>query len=262
MGLHAPCDYIALKGFDVFSPTAPSIRLIVIALALAGSAACTTSSSNGLPARFPRLDDANELRRSSQAIVDSYVKEAAAAGVEPAYTPSVVIETTPGLIFFTRDKRTITVPRWPDVPEEARAIFREFTAGDGEKAELLFRSLFNWFFIAHEASHWLREEHGGDVDHYASEVEANDLAAAFWARDGTNAQRLATLESLLSEIVTRVPDPTPAGTSPREYFNTHYDELGQDPMKYGYYQFRFVLDSLRRRSELRFGEQVRRAVPR
>jgi hypothetical protein len=207
---------------------------VIIALTL-----CAFGCATGVrPAAAPVIDDPEALREHAQAIVSRYATGVTAAGVQPPYVPRAVVRTTPGLIFFTRKDRTITLPLWPDVPPEARGIFARFAGGDPAEAEALFRILFNWYFIAHEASHWIRAEHGGPIDNYASEVEANDLAVAFWAADPANEERLAALETLLSEVVARVPDPTPAGMTQREYFNTRYDELGQDPMRYGYFQFR------------------------
>jgi hypothetical protein len=233
-------------------------RFLFVVIAAALVLRCASGAAPISPADAPRIDHAGELREASQFVVNRYASRASAAGVKPPYVPRVVVKTTPGLIFFTRENQSITVPLWPEVPPEARTMFLSFAGGDAAEAEELFRLLFNWFFIPHEASHWIRAELGGDIDHYASEVEANDLAVAFWAGNPANGARLAALERILAEVIARVPDPTPPGMTPRDYFNTRYDELGQDPMKYGYFQFRFVLDSLRRRSALRFDEEIRK----
>lgn len=229
------------------------LHLALVAPLAFFAAGCATAA-------FPRVDTAEQLRAEAAAVVERYASRVRAAGFTPSYVPVVRVQTAAGLIFFTREERSITVPLWPEVPEEARAIFTHLGGGDAAEGERLFRALFNWFFIPHEATHWLREEYGAELDHYASEVEANDLAVAFWAGDAANEPRLALLEALLERVVRRMPDPTPAGMSPREYFNTRYEELGQDPMKYGYFQFKFALDSLRRRSQLDFAAEVRRVV--
>ena len=49
--------------------------------------------------------------------------------------------------------------------------------------------------------------------------------------------------------------PLPAAAA---YFGTHYQELGADPMKYGYYQFRFMADALRMREQLDFAKMAAR----
>lgn len=41
-----------------------------------------------------------------------------------------------------------------------------------------------------------------------------------------------------------------AGDDPGASFDAHYMELGQDPLRYSFYQYRFVLDPLRERSRL------------
>ncbi len=43
--------------------------------------------------------------------------------------------------------------------------------------------------------------------------------------------------SVCKENISELPSPVPAGEDPVKYFNEHYQELGADPYKYGYYQF-------------------------
>ena len=38
-------------------------------------------------------------------------------------------------------------------------------------------------------------------------------------------------------MVRQLPNPAPQGEDPINYFNEHYQELGSNPYKYGYYQF-------------------------
>jgi hypothetical protein len=47
-----------------------------------------------------------------------------------------------------------------------------------------------------------------------------------------------------------LPDPTPPGEDPVAYFGANYQTLGRNPLQYGYYQFRFMADALRDRSQL------------
>lgn len=53
-----------------------------------------------------------------------------------------------------------------------------------------------------------------------------------------------------------LPDPTPPGADPVAYFGANYQALGRDPLKYGYYQFRFMRDALRERARLDFARMV------
>lgn len=38
-------------------------------------------------------------------------------------------------------------------------------------------------------------------------------------------------------MVRQLADPVPSGEDPVKFFNEHYQELGADPYKYGYFQF-------------------------
>jgi hypothetical protein len=46
------------------------------------------------------------------------------------------------------------------------------------------------------------------------------------------------------------------------YFDAHYDDLTRDPTRYGAFQVRFILDSVRRSDALHFDETIHNAVGR
>jgi hypothetical protein len=54
--------------------------------------------------------------------------------------------------------------------------------------------------------------------------------------------------------------PRPPGTGEQDFFNAQYGALARNPYLYGYYQFRFILDSIDRRAELDFGSLLFEAV--
>ena len=85
---------------------------------------------------------------------------------------------------------------------------------------------------------------------------ANRIAVAFWRTQPQGEAFLAELERLASRATAALPDPTPQGENPVTYFGGNYQELGRDPLKYGYYQFRFMADALRDRNNLDFGTIV------
>ena len=85
---------------------------------------------------------------------------------------------------------------------------------------------------------------------------ANRLAVAFWRTQPGGERFLAELERLATRTAALLPDPTPAGQDPVAYFGANYQTLGRDPLKYGFYQFRFMRDALRDRSRLDFARMV------
>jgi len=125
-------------------------------------------------------------------------------------------------------------------------------SGNEARAEELFTTLFNWFLVAHELTHWLQREVGIALDRFSSEVMANHFAVAFHMAAANGEERLLRLGELLQGALHRLADPTPEGEDAAAFFNANYAALARDPSRYGYYQFRFILDSIAHRSELDF----------
>jgi predicted amidohydrolase YtcJ len=201
-------------------------------------------------ATIPMYADSAQLRAAAQAVVNSLHARSTAAGLDLGPAPTVEVRTTPQLIFYSPSAVQIVAPWWDDLAPEVRTVFARLGGGEAE-GQQVFRAFFHRFFIAHEAAHWLR--HRSDTRKetlYAGEDDANRIAVAFWRTQPDGEAFLAELERMLVGIVARIPDPTPAGQDPVAFFGANYQELGRDPMKYGYYQFRFVLDAVRERSQL------------
>ena len=171
----------------------------------------------------------------------------------------MLIRNMPQLIQFLGPANQIMVPWWDTTPPEMRAVFRTFAGAGDPEAEHLFRAFFNRFLIAHEAGHWFQARaNRGEPTLYANENMANRLAVAFWRTQPGGEARLAELERLAGRAAANLPDPTPAGEDAVAYFGANYHALGPDPLKYGYYQFRFMRDALRDRAQLDFGRMVAR----
>lgn len=172
--------------------------------------------------------------------------------------PIVHIRNTPQLIYFSPAANQVVVPWWNTQPEPMRAVFRAFAGGGDAEAEYLFRAFFNRFLIAHEAAHWFQSRAGRrEPTLYENENMANRLAVAFWRTQPGGESFLAELERLAASAVGSLQDPTPPGEDPVAYFGANYRALASDPLKYGYYQFRFKRDALRDRSQLDLGRMVR-----
>jgi hypothetical protein len=194
--------------------------------------------------------DTAHLRAAAQAIVNAFYARAVQSGLELGPVPTVEVRATPQLIFYSPSAGKIVVPtNWDDMSPQLRSTF--IRMGGDIEGERLFRAAFHRFFIAHEAAHWLRYRSETRMETlYAGEDDANRIAVAFWRSQPGGEAFLAEFERILERVVARIPDPTPAGEDPVAFFGANYQELGKDPMKYGYYQFRFVLDALRERARL------------
>ena len=203
--------------------------------------------------------DTTALRIGAQSVVDAFASEVASArGSVLAQPPAVEVRNTPQLISFSRSTNRVTVPWWDTMPEQMRAVMRTFADGGDAEAEHLFRVVFNRFLIAHEAAHWYQDHAQRRMPTlYENENAANRLAVAFWRTQPDGERFLAELEEVTSRAADALPDPTPPGEDPVAYFGANYQTLGADPLKYGYYQFRFMRDAVRERAHLDFAEMVR-----
>jgi hypothetical protein len=205
---------------------------------------------------------AEELQSGAQAIVDDFAASVdRVRGAVPLTPPTVEVNNTPELISYHEESNRITVPWWATQPAEMRAVFRRFSVGSEIEAEQFFNAFFNGFIIAHEAAHWFQDKADtSEPTLYSNENQANRIAVAYWRTQPGGEQLLAHLEELASRAAASVPDPTPPGEDPVAYFGANYESLAQDPLKYGYYQFRFMADAIRNRSQLDFAEMI--AAPR
>jgi len=169
--------------------------------------------------------------------------------------PTVEAWNTPSLAFFDPRSKRIVVPHWHTLDPEQQSFFLGLTQTPSQAAEI-FVALFNEFLVAHEMAHWLQWSLGLVRDLYTLEREANDLAAAFFmARD--DEESLAELAAMIGAM-TPLPNPTPKGVDEASFFNARYADLASDPARYGHYQFRFILESIDRRSDMDFATLLER----
>ncbi|MEW5825564.1 MAG: hypothetical protein AB1778_01925 [Candidatus Bipolaricaulota bacterium] len=168
-----------------------------------------------------------------------------------AVAPTVEVLNTPNLAYFDPRAQRIVIPHWPTLDPALRRFFVEL-ADSEEDAATLFIGLFNTFLVAHEMAHWLQWGLGVERDRYASEREANDIAVAFFGGLDGGDTLFHSLRPRLEAALARLADPTPPQSEEAQFFNSQYAALARDPYQYGYYQFRFILDSIDRRDELDF----------
>jgi len=210
---------------------------------------------------FRCYESRDDLTNDAGQIIDNYIDRVSRIGWQPHFRLSIEIKNTPALIKLSRDGRRVVIPFWNEFDQEQKEIFTKW-AGSEEAGIVLFHALFNWFFIPHEVTHLLQNAGFGDAStKYEGEAMANDFAVAFWMTQKHGPERLVQLESMLEPVIKRLPNPTPVGEEVSHYFNTHYQELGEDPNKYGYYQFFLVLNAIQQRASLDFEEMLRSSLP-
>lgn len=233
-----------------------SILCVLGVVACAGDPAPATTiatTTTTEPSMWEVYLDEEGLRLAAQDIVDRFSVQVEGLGVDLGVPPTVVVDTSAVLIYYNPSFKRIGVPFWEAVDAERKVVFSVFAGGDPEAGEVLFRASFNKFLVAHEAGHWL--QHWGEMlefrgNLFAGEAHANQVAVAFWMTQPGGEAFLEALEPMFQVAVDQLPDPTPPGEDPVEFFNRNYVELGPDPMRYGYYQFRMMLDAVQQRSTL------------
>jgi len=197
------------------------------------------------------MDSVVAIQSAAERIVSDYVAVITEVTGDPSYVPTIEIVNTPNLAYFNRRTGQIVLPHWASMEGPSRDFFASLSWTEAQ-AEELFTMLFNWFLVAHELTHWFQQEAGITLDRYSSEAMANHFAVAFHMRAAGGEERLLRLEELLEGVLFRLVDPTPEGEDAAAFFNANYAALARDPSCYGYYQFRFILDSIAHRDELDF----------
>lgn len=205
--------------------------------------------------------DKSSLKSGAEQIVNDFAARVRAVNNAQLGALTIRVKNTPSLIYISFEHQEIVVPWWPELDPDAQGIFVTL-AGDTVRGQRLFNLLCNQFIIAHEAGHWLQFSAGsmtseGTLDRYNNELEANQIAVAYWMTTPRGDAHLTEIANLLEPILARMPDPVPPESEPQAYFNNHYTELMENPMAYGWFQFRFVLDALAQRDQLEFPAVVK-----
>ena len=168
----------------------------------------------------------------------------------PGPLPRFLFETLPSLATFSSPENLIRVAKWGELPPETQSLFGMYASLVGPEAptgQQLFEDLFYRFFFIHELAHWLARPkneptsatHSGER-RYTCEENANRVAVAYWrARDPSF---LRTTLERMGAIRARLGNPVPAGEEAQDYFDNHYQELGDNPSAYGWFQLGMVLD--------------------
>lgn len=185
---------------------------------------------------------------------DRFVAAVRRCGVEPRFAPKVELLSTPAVISYDADRRTLVVGRWETLPPPIQTFFAQWAARDfpGQPPRRLFDELFNGFLVGHELGHWAADQSGrlATLDHYSAEVEANRYAIAFSDLDHSGkTESIVRRFSYLSTL----PRPVPVGENQRAWFNTHYWNLARtNPVAYNWYQGVFMREAWRQRRTTSF----------
>lgn len=197
------------------------------------------------------------LRAQGEAIRDRFVAAIRACGVEPSFLPTVEVDTRPSLVSYNTEGRVVRISRWEELDPGMQGLVTAWSQQGtlGLTPEQMFGEIFNSFLLAHELGHYLEHMSGrlNTVDLWQSEVEANQIAIAFWEQDAGQAERLPMRVENFNRFLEGLPDPVPTGEDSRAWFIANYDgRLSTDAAAYGWYQGAFVRTAWAQRADRDF----------
>ncbi|HYF67796.1 MAG TPA: hypothetical protein VD884_06665 [Ohtaekwangia sp.] len=185
---------------------------------------------------FRMYTDSTALIHDANYIVADFTKKVNA--ISPVFTsrPTAILNTKPFLIFYSSKSNTVNLPIWRQVIPEQKKFFQSL-AGNEQNGQEIFGLFFNGFYLPHELGHALQKAaNKSEGNLYQNEYFANIVAVLYW-REVKRTNELHQCYEYANQIVRQLPNPVPEGEDPIKYFNEHYEELGADPYKYGYFQF-------------------------
>lgn len=204
------------------------------------------------------------LVAQTEAIIARFMTEMRNCGVEPAYVPGVVVDSTPSIVSFYDGDRSVHMSRWADTPSFVKDLVNGWSAAGtlGYTPEQQFAEIFNSLLVPHELGHFVELSAGAydQADFWVGEVNANRIALAFWALDPAERARLAARIENYNVFLAALPNPVPQGEDPHAYFQANYERLSNDPAAYGWYQGAFMRAAWAQKDEADFCALVRQAA--
>lgn len=206
---------------------------------------------------------ADPLTASVEALRDRFDAAYRDCGLTPPFRAEIKVETTPGLVTYSFEDRTVRTARFSELAPPLQGMMTAWaqTAGQGLDGEAQFIDIFNELLVPHEMGHWAQHvsRRAITLDHWEREVEANRIAIAFWSLEPAEAAALPARIEAFTGFLGQIPEPTPAGVTPRDRFNANYDSF--DAIQYGWFQGAFMRAAWAQRDEADFCDLARLNAP-
>lgn len=190
---------------------------------------------------------ADSVKAAIVPIVDRFMARMKACGLEPAYVPGVVVDSRPTLIAFYFGDKSVHASRWSEMPAGIQGMMGAWAGAGtlGLTPEGQFAEVFNSLLVPHELGHYAASLNGREKGQsfWDGEVYANRVALAFWKGE-PGAERLTARLENYNAFLAALPNPVPADTQPRAWFEKNYEALGNDPAAYGWYQGLFMREAV------------------
>lgn len=209
---------------------------------------------------FHLYTDSVALMKDANEISNRFVADVKKIRPDISFSPKIVLNTTPSLIYFNDADNSVNLPLW----EQVIIPIREFMytmAGDEAGGQRMFGLFFNGFYLPHELGHGLAHATGKAVPgSYADEYTAN-IIAMLWSRKHGRQAELEQCYQLTRKMYAMLPNPAPAGQTVEQYFTENYAQATQDPSVYGYMQFGQFIKIYEDKSLPDFDTFIRQFIP-
>ena len=199
---------------------------------------------------------ADRPTKREYSVFNRFVASIRRCGVTPVRVPNLIVKTAPYLSSYFDDDNTVRLSRWAELPQPVQTLMSEWAKQGtlGLRPSQMFGEIFNSLLIPHEMGHYLREVSGRSktLDHWSGEIEADQIAIAFWSLTPDGAAAIAKRVANFERYLGRLPNPVPRGADPHAYFEANYEKLGSNPAAYGWYQGAFMRQAWANRNERTF----------
>ena len=184
---------------------------------------------------FTSFTDSTALVENANKIATIFINDVKRLKPDIKMDVRVVMNTTPSLIFYNENEKTVNLPLWEQLIPEQKNFFYD-VAGNEEYGETAFGLFFNGFYLAHELGHAFQHAAEGSLapSSYADEYFANTLAILWWKKQKRN-EELRMCYEYAKKMWSALPSPVPNGMSVQEFFTKNF--ASQNPYSYGYMQF-------------------------
>jgi hypothetical protein len=208
------------------------------------------------------------VRAQCQAIVGRVLEQLRLANRAAKVVPKVIVRNEPFLIGIELKNLAqpeLVVPLWAEAAPPLQGLISQLAklAGSSVAPQTFFEDTFNWALVAHEVGHYFVAEQVPSAlraNDYVEEADANRFMVAFWNTQPKARERLDRCGEIWQSLSTRMPSPVPSGTSAEAHFTNNYRALSEDPMAYGWYQFKWMADAWRERDTLTFAGELQRVL--
>lgn len=206
---------------------------------------------------FQLFTDSTALKRENNLLIKDF--EAQVKIIKPSINFNGLKTITKDSLYagyYLPKDNSIYLSTWNVTPKMIKDFCTELTGSklEGEKLAAMY---FFGFFLPHEAAHGLQFNAKIRKDNeYDNEYEANKIAILYWRKKGKE-RELKICYAIAKNVLSKLKNPIPQGEDEKRYLTANYDEMSQDPYKYGYIMFKQIVDIFEDKSIGDFDTYVR-----